>query len=309
MLVFPVARKTVQKHPATGVDCRTQSVEYLAVQQQALERPVEVFGSRVLVIERLRFHASDIIFQQDRSGPIVGALFHVAFAAFPTEIAQDVAVIVHGGVALVPHELVDLHLPEEFIDDRKRQFDVFGDISSRRIADAQEIFQDESFDVGIGKPRFFERFRFHRKEGIFTPLLLGNAGRRQGRWSRLSDALIGRRRLGFRGVILLLVRFVDFHVEVLERLNPLGELLEMGVDIIHIAGNFRILLRREFLGGGLLRGGSLFLGPLILGRSGLGVLPLLQVFRRLQSQGRFLFDRFVLFGKKSHRSYLLLSVV
>ena len=78
-----VARRAEEEQSPTGIDGRSQPVEHRLVQQQALERPVQVFGRGVLVRQRLGVDAGDVILQRDRRRAEIRAVLRIPPAALP----------------------------------------------------------------------------------------------------------------------------------------------------------------------------------------------------------------------------------
>src|SRR4051794_34750959 len=57
--LFAVPRRAVQKQSASGADCRSQPPQHSITDENVCEGPLEVFGRRTLLLERLNLDGND----------------------------------------------------------------------------------------------------------------------------------------------------------------------------------------------------------------------------------------------------------
>jgi len=159
-----VARRAKQEQPPARIDRRPEPVEHPLVQEEIGEGRVQRLGGRVLAGQRLGPDSGNVVGKRHRRRTEVAALLEVAARALAPQIAELVLVVVHRRRAPVDHQLIDLQLPQELVDQHERQPDLLGDVAPRGVAPSEQVFQDQGFDGRIGELGVPERPRLDRKE-------------------------------------------------------------------------------------------------------------------------------------------------
>ena len=105
---------------------------------------------------------------------------------FATLVGQLVLIIVHRRRAAMNDPLLLLHLPQQFLEQQKRQLDLVGNIASADVAAGQEEFERQLFDFAFGQLGFGERGGSAGKNSLATGAA-SDGGRRCWRWAGMAN--------------------------------------------------------------------------------------------------------------------------
>ena len=161
-----VAGGAVQKQAATRVDGRPQPVEHLLVEQQVVERLVQVLGRGMLVRQRLRRDAGDVVRQRDRRRAEVRAMLGEPPGPLATHLSQLIFVVPHHAAAAKVDQLVGLQLMQQSLDQRERKLHLVGDLDSARAPRRQQALQTQLLDLRWLNLRFGPTGGLDRKEPV-----------------------------------------------------------------------------------------------------------------------------------------------
>ncbi len=71
-------------------------------------------------------------------------------ATFAAQVGQLVEVVVHRGRTAIDNQLIMFQLPQDLVDQHKRQANVVGNVTSHQIATRQQKLEDQRLDLAFG---------------------------------------------------------------------------------------------------------------------------------------------------------------